>query len=116
MSTINNNDLHLVVLQKRSAKIAIRALLAVENEAKQILNAASSVKAAKLLQAKQEAEIEVAGFQAEIELEFLKIITTSSEDSAAYLKCLEQDAETKINNLKLVAAKVHDDVASRLLQ
>ncbi|CAI9098027.1 OLC1v1034576C1 [Oldenlandia corymbosa var. corymbosa] len=97
-------------------QIAVRALLAVEDEARQIVNAAKSGRAAKLLQARQEAEIEVAGFRAEMELEFLKLVTMSSEDSAANFERLEQDAETKIYNLKSVAVKVHDDVASRLLQ
>jgi len=101
-------------------------------------------KLARLKQAKEEAEKEIAEYRAQLEREFQKkvsdvslydyiwlcytgplqysnlwcltlhLIIQSTGDSGANVKRLEQETEAKIQNLKTEAAKISDDVVAML--
>uniref|UniRef100_A0A0D9VJX2 V-type proton ATPase subunit G n=1 Tax=Leersia perrieri TaxID=77586 RepID=A0A0D9VJX2_9ORYZ len=85
----------------------IQQLLAAEQEAQQIVNAARS---ARLRQAKEEAEREIAEYRAQMEAEL------QSGDSGANVKRLEQETDTKIAQLKEQAANVSPEVIQMLLR
>uniref|UniRef100_A0A803PA37 V-type proton ATPase subunit G n=1 Tax=Cannabis sativa TaxID=3483 RepID=A0A803PA37_CANSA len=93
----------------------IQQLLAAEQEAQHIVNAARSAKLARLKQAKEEAEREIAEYRAQVELDFQKKVA-SSGDSGANVKRLEQETETKINHLKSEASRISQDVVEMLLK
>ncbi|CAL5419940.1 unnamed protein product [Camellia sinensis] len=78
----------------------MQILLTVEQEAQQIVNATKSAKMARLKQAKEEAEKEVAEYRAQMELEFQRKVTESNGDSGADVNRLEQDTGVKIQHLK----------------
>ncbi|KAJ1379539.1 Vacuolar [Sesbania bispinosa] len=94
----------------------IQQLLAAEQEAQRIVNAAKAEKLARLKQAKEEAEKEVAEYRAKLELEFQKKVSDSSGDSGANVKRLEVETEAKIHHLKTEAARISDDVVAMLLK
>ncbi|XP_031106029.1 V-type proton ATPase subunit G 1 [Ipomoea triloba] len=94
----------------------IQLLLAAEQEAQHIVNAAKSAKQARLKQAKEEAEKEIAAFRAHMEAEYQKKLAQSSGDSGANVKRLEAETEAKINHLKTEAARISHDVAHMLLR
>ncbi|XP_062117230.1 V-type proton ATPase subunit G-like [Humulus lupulus] len=94
----------------------IQQLLAAEQEAQHIVNAARSAKMARLKQAKEEAEREVAEYRAQVELDFQKKVAASSGDSGANVKRLEQETEAKIHNLKSEASRISHDVVQMLLK
>ncbi|KAJ4820948.1 V-type proton ATPase subunit G [Rhynchospora pubera] len=94
----------------------IQQLLAAEQEAQQIVNAARNAKMARLRQAKEEAEREITAYRAQMEAEFQKKVAESSGDSGANVKRLEQETEEKIANLKQQAAAISPDVVSMLLR
>uniref|UniRef100_A0A7N0VD59 V-type proton ATPase subunit G n=1 Tax=Kalanchoe fedtschenkoi TaxID=63787 RepID=A0A7N0VD59_KALFE len=94
----------------------IQQLLAAEQEAQQIVNTARNEKMARLRQAKEEAQKEIAAYRAQIELDFQKKLAQSSGDSGANVKRLEQETEIKIENLKTEGARVSHDVVSMLLK
>uniref|UniRef100_A0A803PA39 V-type proton ATPase subunit G n=1 Tax=Cannabis sativa TaxID=3483 RepID=A0A803PA39_CANSA len=56
----------------------IQQLLAAEQEAQHIVNAARSAKLARLKQAKEEAEREIAEYRAQVELDFQKKVAAVS--------------------------------------
>ncbi|CAL5350995.1 unnamed protein product [Camellia sinensis] len=90
----------------------MQILLTVEQEAQQIVNAAKSAKMARLKQAKEEAEKEVAEYLAQMELEFQRKVTESNGDSGADVNSLEQDTGVKIQHLE----KISHDVNLMLLK
>ncbi|KAF7818609.1 V-type proton ATPase subunit G [Senna tora] len=94
----------------------IQQLLAAEQEAQQIVNAAKNEKLARLKQAKEEAEKEIAEYRAHVEYEFQKKLTESSGDSGANVKRLEQETEAKIQHLKTEAERISQDVVTMLLK
>ncbi|CAM8952439.1 unnamed protein product [Rhodiola kirilowii] len=94
----------------------IQQLLTAEQEAQQIVNSARTEKMARLRQAKEEAQREIAAYRSQIELEFQKKVSQSSGDSGANVKRLEQETDTKINHLKTEAASISSDVVSMLLK
>ncbi|GKU91722.1 hypothetical protein SLE2022_068780 [Rubroshorea leprosula] len=94
----------------------IQQLLAAEQEAQHIVNAARNAKMARLKQAKEEAEKEVAEFRAQMEREFQRKVAESSGDSGANVKRLEQETEAKISHLKTDAARISHDVVQMLLK
>ncbi|KAF0935502.1 hypothetical protein E2562_034283 [Oryza meyeriana var. granulata] len=94
----------------------IQQLLAAEQEAQQIVNAARSAKSARLRQAKEEAEREIAEYRAQMEAEFQRKVAESSGDSGANVKRLEQETDTKIAQLKQQAANVSPEVIQMLLR
>ncbi|KAL1828061.1 hypothetical protein DCAR_0207267 [Daucus carota subsp. sativus] len=94
----------------------IQLLLAAEQEAQSIVNAARNEKLARLKQAKDEAEKEVAAFRAQMELEFQQKVAESSGDSGANVKRLEKETAEKIENLKAEASRISQDVVQMLLK
>ncbi|XP_068665735.1 V-type proton ATPase subunit G 1-like [Aristolochia californica] len=94
----------------------IQLLLAAEQEAQHIVNAARNAKLARLKQAKEEAEKEAALFRAHMEAEFQKKVAESSGDSGSNVKRLEQETEGKISHLKSEAARISHDVVDMLLK
>ncbi|KAF8412605.1 hypothetical protein HHK36_000574 [Tetracentron sinense] len=94
----------------------IQLLLAAEQEAQHIVNGARNAKMARLKQAKDEAEKEIAEYRAHVEAEFQKKLAESSGDSGANLKRLELETEAKIHHLKTEAARISHDVVHMLLK
>ncbi|XP_078153296.1 V-type proton ATPase subunit G1-like [Carex rostrata] len=94
----------------------IQQLLAAEQEAQQIVNAARTAKQARLRQAKEEAEREIAAYRAQMEAEFQKKVAESSGDSGANVKRLEKETDEKIAKLKQQASDINQDVVSMLLR
>ncbi|KAE9619712.1 hypothetical protein Lal_00038140 [Lupinus albus] len=94
----------------------IQQLLAAEQEAQRIVNAAKNEKLARLKQAKEEAEKEIAQYRAQLEREFQKKVSDSSGDSGANVKRLEQETDAKIAQLKKESARISDDVVTMLLK
>ncbi|KDP45098.1 hypothetical protein JCGZ_18540 [Jatropha curcas] len=94
----------------------IQLLLAAEQEAQHIVNAARSAKMARLKQAKEEAEKDIAEFRAHVEAQFQRKVAESSGDSGANVKRLEQETETKIHHLKTEASRISHDVVHMLLK
>ena len=93
----------------------IQQLLAAEQEAQQIVNDAKNEKLARLKQAKDEAEKEIAEHRAQLEYQFQKKVSESSGDSGANVKRLEQETESKIHHLKSESSRISGDVVSMLL-
>lgn len=94
----------------------IQQLLAAEQDAQHIVNAARNAKMARLKQAKEEAEKEIAEYRAQVEYEFQKKVAESSGDSGANVKRLELETDAKINHLKNEAARISHDVVHMLLK
>ncbi|PWA88851.1 Vacuolar (H+)-ATPase G subunit [Artemisia annua] len=100
----------------RGGQNGIQLLLAAEQEAQQIVNAARNAKLARLKQAKEEAEREVAEFRAQMEAEYQRKLTESSGDSGANVKRLEKETDEKIQHLKTEADRISSDVVAMLLK
>ncbi|XP_010534284.1 PREDICTED: V-type proton ATPase subunit G 1-like isoform X2 [Tarenaya hassleriana] len=94
----------------------IQLLLAAEQEAQQIVNAARNAKMGRLKQAKDEAEKEIAEFHANVEAEFQRKVAETSGDSGANVKRLEQETDSKIEQLKTQASDISHDVVQMLLK
>ncbi|XP_038987672.1 V-type proton ATPase subunit G 1-like [Phoenix dactylifera] len=94
----------------------IQQLLAAEQEAQHIVNAARNEKMARLKRAKEEAEKEVAEYRAHMEAQFQRKVVESSGDSGANVKRLEEETDVKIEYLKSQAASVSLDVVNMLLK
>ncbi|KAK6136126.1 hypothetical protein DH2020_030142 [Rehmannia glutinosa] len=94
----------------------IQLLLAAEQEAQHIVNAARTAKQARLKQAKEEAEKEIADFRAQMEADFQRKLAESSGDSGANVKRLELETDAKIQHLKTEASRISPDVVSMLLR
>ncbi|XP_057789407.1 V-type proton ATPase subunit G 1 [Salvia miltiorrhiza] len=99
-----------------SSQNGIQLLLSAEQEAQHIVNTARSAKQARLKQAKEEAEREIAEFRAQMEADFQKKVEESSGDSGANVKRLEQETDAKIDHLKREASIISPDVVSMLLR
>ncbi|XP_031493415.1 V-type proton ATPase subunit G-like [Nymphaea colorata] len=91
----------------------IQALLAAEQEAQQIVSSARNAKMARLKQAKQEAEREIAAFRAQLEAEHQK---KNAGDASFAVNWLEQETEAKIQNLKNASAAVSQDIVSMIMK
>ncbi|XP_050116893.1 V-type proton ATPase subunit G1-like isoform X1 [Malus sylvestris] len=94
----------------------IQQLLAAEQEAQHIVNAARSAKMARLKQAKDEAEREIAEYRAHVESEFQKKVQASSGDSGANVKRLEYETAEKINHLSTEGSRISSEVVQMLLK
>ncbi|PWA61780.1 Vacuolar (H+)-ATPase G subunit [Artemisia annua] len=99
-----------------SGRNGIQLLLAAEQEAQQIVNAARNAKLARLKQAKEEAEKEVAEFRAQMEADFQRKLAETSGDSGANVKRLEKETEEKIQHLRTEADRISHDVVDMLLK
>ncbi|KAF3634915.1 V-type proton ATPase subunit G 2 [Capsicum annuum] len=100
----------------RGGQNGIQLLLAAEQEAQHIVNTARTAKQARLKQAKEEAEKEIAEFRAYMEAEFQRKIEQTSGDSGANVKRLELETDEKIEHLKTEASRVSSDVVKMLLR
>ncbi|XP_071710842.1 V-type proton ATPase subunit G 1-like [Rutidosis leptorrhynchoides] len=100
----------------RGGQNGIQLLLAAEQEAQQIVTAARNAKLARLKQAKDEAEKEVAEFRAQMEADFQRKLTETSGDSGANVKRLEKETDAKIQHLKTEAERISSDVVEMLLK
>ncbi|KAK6790428.1 hypothetical protein RDI58_014228 [Solanum bulbocastanum] len=87
-----------------------------EQEAQHIVNAARSAKQARLKQAKDEAEKEIAEFRAFMEAEFQRKLEQTSGDSGANVKRLDQETFAKIQHLKAESESISNDVVQMLLR
>ncbi|KAL7170140.1 hypothetical protein ACSBR2_035070 [Camellia fascicularis] len=94
----------------------MQILLTVEQEAQQIVNATKSAKMARLKQAKEEAEKEVAEYRAQMELEFQRKVTESNGDSGTNVNRLEQETGVKIQYFEMEVGKISHDVNLMLLK
>ncbi|KAL9232111.1 hypothetical protein vseg_007254 [Gypsophila vaccaria] len=94
----------------------IQLLLAAEQDAQHIVNAAKNAKMARLRQAKEEAEREIADFRAQMEAGFQRRLAESSGDSGANVKRLEQETDAKIGHLKSQASSISPEVVQMLLK
>ncbi|XP_074285346.1 V-type proton ATPase subunit G 1-like [Silene latifolia] len=94
----------------------IQLLLAAEQEAQHIVNAAKNAKMARLRQAKEEAEKEIAEFRAQVEADFQRRLAESSGDSGANVKRLEQETDAKIEQLKSQASNISPEIVQMLLK
>ncbi|KAH7859351.1 hypothetical protein Vadar_024166 [Vaccinium darrowii] len=94
----------------------IKLLLAAEQEAQQIVNAARSAKMGRLKQAQEETGKEIAEYRAQMELQFQRRITESYGDSGATVERLEQETDAKIHHFKMEAGKISFDVSQMLLK
>ncbi|XP_057518899.1 V-type proton ATPase subunit G 1-like [Amaranthus tricolor] len=94
----------------------IQLLLAAEQEAQHIVNAAKNAKMARLRQAKEEAEREIAEFRAQMEADFQRKLAESSGDSGANVKRLEEETEAKIDELKKQSSNISPDIVQMLLK
>ncbi|XP_059455952.1 V-type proton ATPase subunit G 2-like [Corylus avellana] len=103
-------------MESNRGQNGIQLLLGAEQEAQHIVNAARNDKLARLKQAKEEAEKEIAEFRAQIELEFQRKVSESSGDAGANVKRLEQETVAKIRHLKTQAARISYDVIQMLLK
>ncbi|CAN4096189.1 unnamed protein product [Withania somnifera] len=100
----------------RGNQNGIQQLLAAEQEAQHIVNAARGEKQARLKQAKDEAEKEIAEFRAYMEAEFQRKVEQTSGDSGANVKRLDQETFAKIQNLKAESKSISKDVVQMLLR
>ncbi|CAH9112950.1 unnamed protein product [Cuscuta europaea] len=98
------------------AQGGIQMLLTAEQEAQQIIASARNVKMARLRQAHEEADKEVADYRAQLEAEYQRQICESSGSSGSIVKRLEAETETKIEKLKETASKVSPDIVSMLIK
>ncbi|XP_007027326.2 PREDICTED: V-type proton ATPase subunit G [Theobroma cacao] len=112
----NLDTLFKEIMEASRGQGGIQQLLAAEQEAQHIVNAARNAKMTRLKQAKEEAEKEIAEHRAQAEEEFQRKVAESSGDSGANVKRLEQETEAKIHHLNLEAARISDDVVQMLLK
>ncbi|KAL5700559.1 hypothetical protein ACHQM5_025986 [Ranunculus cassubicifolius] len=94
----------------------IQLLLAAEQEAQQIVNAARNAKMARLKQAKEEAEKEILNYRTQVEAEFQKKVVATSGDSGANVKRLEGETQEKIHHLNSEAERISHDIVDMLLR
>ncbi|KAI4370658.1 hypothetical protein MLD38_018983 [Melastoma candidum] len=94
----------------------IQSLLAAEQEAQRIVAAAREAKMARLRQAKEEAEMEIAEFRAQMERESQRKVFESSDDSGPNVKRLDQETESKIEQLQIEGSRISYDVVQMLLK
>ncbi|GKV12214.1 hypothetical protein SLEP1_g23393 [Rubroshorea leprosula] len=94
----------------------IQQLLTAEQEGQDIVNAARSAKMARLKQAKEETDKEIAEYRSQLEVEFQRRLAERSGDSGANVQRLETETEIKIENLKTEAAIISDVIVQMLLK
>ncbi|KAF6139723.1 hypothetical protein GIB67_006671 [Kingdonia uniflora] len=71
---------------------------------------------ARLKEAKDEAEKEIAQYRAQMEAGFQKKVSETSGDSGANVKRLEVDTADKISHLKSEAERISHEVVNMLLR
>ncbi|KAK0577312.1 hypothetical protein LWI29_031144 [Acer saccharum] len=94
----------------------IQMLITAEQEAQQMITDARNLKMARLKQAKDEAEKEVARYRYHLEAEYQKKISETSGSSDSTAKLLEEETEAKIRNMKGTASKASKEVVDLLIK
>ncbi|XP_022997598.1 V-type proton ATPase subunit G3-like [Cucurbita maxima] len=92
----------------------IQMLLSAEQDAQQVISTARNMKMARLKQAKDEAEREVAQYRAHMEAQYQNKL--SQTNSGSYMQRLEDETKVKIQTLKESSERVSKDVVHMLLQ
>ncbi|XP_062163251.1 V-type proton ATPase subunit G1-like [Alnus glutinosa] len=95
---------------------SIQMLLITEQEAQHIVSIARNLKIARLKQAKEEAEREVALYRSHLEAEFQKKTSYTSGSSVSNVKRLEEETEGKIRNLNESASRISHEVIGMLIK
>ncbi|MFS7961428.1 putative vacuolar (H+)-ATPase G subunit [Helianthus anomalus] len=93
----------------------IHQLLATEQEARQIVNAARTAKSNRLKQAKDEAEDDVGKYRTHMEKDTRKQSRSQPVFSGVNVKRLDEGTVKKIDHLKKQAAKVSPEVVKLLM-
>ncbi|TXG53422.1 hypothetical protein EZV62_022591 [Acer yangbiense] len=94
----------------------IQMLITAEQEAQQMITDARNLTMARLKQAKDEAEKEVARYRYHLEAEYQKKMSETSGSSDSTAKLLEEETEAKIRNMKGTASKVSKEVVDLLIK
>ncbi|KAM6558717.1 hypothetical protein CsatA_027956 [Cannabis sativa] len=97
----------------RSGQGGIQMLLTAEQEAQHIISSARNLRTARLKQAKDEAEQEMALYRSNMEGDHQNRKSQINSDLIA--KQLEAETQIKIQNLKESASRVSPDVVAMLL-
>ncbi|TYH27952.1 hypothetical protein ES288_A02G108500v1 [Gossypium darwinii] len=94
----------------------IQMLLTAEQEAQHIVSSARNLKMARLKQAKEEAEKDVALFRSQMETEYQKKISESSGSSGNTVKRLEEETDKKIKALTKSTSIVSKEIIEMLMK
>lgn len=94
----------------------IQKLLAAEQEAQKIVTAAREGKTARLKQAKQEAENEIAAYRASLESAFQQRLREETGNSGANFDRLESETRNNIATVKNMSASKGREVIDVLVQ
>ncbi|EOY17279.1 hypothetical protein QUC31_001405 [Theobroma cacao] len=94
----------------------IQMLLTAEQEAQHIVSSARCLKMARLKQAKEEAEKDVALYRSHMETEYQKKISETSGSSGNTVKQLEEETDMKIKNLEESTSKVSKEIVDMLMK
>ncbi|XP_017632738.1 V-type proton ATPase subunit G1-like [Gossypium arboreum] len=94
----------------------IQMLLTAEQEAQHIVSSARNLKMARLKQAKEEAEKDVALFRSQMETEYQKKISESSGSSDNTVKRLEEETHKKIKALTKSTSIVSKEIIEMLMK
>ncbi|KAL5724945.1 hypothetical protein ACHQM5_008146 [Ranunculus cassubicifolius] len=94
----------------------VQMLLTAEQEAQQIVANARNLKMTRLKQAKDEAAREALRYRTQMESEYQRKISESSDNSGSTVRRLEEETEQKIQSLKDVSSKLSPEVVSMLMK
>ncbi|KAA3484433.1 V-type proton ATPase subunit G1-like [Gossypium australe] len=95
---------------------SIQMLLTAEQEAQHIVSSARNLKMARLKQAKEEAEKDVALFRSQMETEYQNKISESSGSSDNTVKRLEEETDKKIKALTKSTSMVSKEIIEMLMK
>ncbi|MBA0634145.1 hypothetical protein Godav_025741 [Gossypium davidsonii] len=94
----------------------IQMLLTAEQEAQHIVSSARNLKMARLKQAKEEAEKDVALFRSQMEAEYQNKISESSGSSDNTVKRLEEETDKRIKALTKSTSMVSKEIIEMLMK
>ncbi|KAJ7962003.1 V-type proton ATPase subunit G [Quillaja saponaria] len=97
-------------------KGGIQMLLTAEQEAQHVVSSARNLKLQTLKHAKEEAERDVALYRSQMETDYRKKISETSESSGSNVKRLEEETESKIQILKASASRVSPEIVVILIK
>ncbi|XP_050226745.1 V-type proton ATPase subunit G 1-like isoform X2 [Mercurialis annua] len=101
---------------RRNQQGGIQLLLDAEQQAQLIINDARNAKLARLKQAKEEADNEIANYRSHVDSEFQRKVAGNTGDSNSNVNRLDQETDAKISHLKTEAARISLDVVNMLLK
>ncbi|PIA51248.1 hypothetical protein AQUCO_01100234v1 [Aquilegia coerulea] len=94
----------------------VQMLLTAEQEAQQIVANARNLKMTRLKQAKDEADGETSRYRTQMEAEYRRKISESTDNSGSTVRRLEEETVQKIKSLKDAGSKISSDVVGMLLK